>query len=194
MVRLFLAALATTLLMAIPAIAQDAEVAEAATMIGPVVGERAPMLDSVEAIGTEAALERGVNGAVIVFVRSADWCPFCKTQLLELNPATTPLANAGWQLAALSYDSPAVLEAFATENALDFALLSDQGSEAIKGFNLLNEDMQPASRAYGIPHPAVVFVRNDGTIAAVLREEGYKTRPSVEAILEAAALLNEAAS
>jgi len=198
MIRTRLVALAASALLLGAAGAAAQQAAMPATpagvsTIGPVVGQPAPALNTVEAIGTEESLRAGAQGTIIVFFRSADWCPYCKAQLLELNPATGPLAAAGWQLAALSYDSPAVLEAFATEHALDFALLSDQGSEAIRAFSLLNEDMQPASRAYGIPHPSVVFIRNDGTVAAVLREEDYKTRPSVEAIMETAVLLNEAA-
>jgi len=157
-------------------------------------GDRAPAWSGMDlATGSPVEFPAVLENRPAVLVFWATWCPYCKAQLLELNPATGPLAAAGWQLAALSYDSPAVLEAFATEHALDFALLSDQGSEAIRAFSLLNEDMQPASRAYGIPHPSVVFIRNDGTVAAVLREEDYKTRPSVEAIMETAVLLNEAA-
>lgn len=200
MARTTIAALAASLVLALPVTAQEAEPGALATVqatadaIGPMVGDQAPVLDMVEAVGTEDALRPGENGTVIAFVRSADWCPFCKMQLIDLNAAAAPLAASGWQLAALSYDSPAVLEAFATEHMLDFALLSDQGSDAIRAFNLLNEDMQPASRAYGIPHPAVIFIRNDGTIAAVLREEGFKTRPSVDSILQSATLLNEAAA
>ncbi|MEM7767949.1 MAG: peroxiredoxin family protein [Pseudomonadota bacterium] len=202
MVRNILFALAAGLLLAAPGLAQDANApsdvpaADAAPgVIGPIVGAQAPVLDMVEAVGTEDAFATpSGNGTALVFVRSADWCPFCKTQLIELNDAVGPLSAAGWRLSALSYDSPAVLEAFASEHALDFVLLSDQGSDAIRAFDLLNEDMKPASRAYGIPHPAVVFIRDDGTVAAVLREEGYKERPSVESILQTATLLNEAAA
>ena len=177
-------------------ISADAEPApEAIKMIGPVVGEMAPSLDGTEAVGASTAFEtEGDNGIALVFVRSADWCPYCKTQLIELNAAVAPLSQAGWRLGAISYDSPAILEAFAAEQALDFVLMSDPQSEAISAFGLLNEDMKPASRAYGIPHPAVVFIRTDGTVAAVLREDGYKTRPSVTAIVETANLLNAAAS
>ncbi len=195
MLRQTVATLIAAMLLATPALAQQTPPPDTAdaprTGIGPVVGQPAPALDMVEAVGIEDSLVPGRNGTIIVFFRSADWCPYCKAQLLELNPATSTLAAAGWQLAALSYDSPAVLEAFATEQGIEFALLSDQGSEAIRAFNLFNDEMQPASRAYGIPHPAVVFIRNDGTVAAVLREQGYKTRPSVDSILETATLLNE---
>lgn len=174
------------------ALAENGVSEVAVSHVGPVVGQKAPSLAGVRAVGTEAAFAvEDSQGMVIAFTRSADWCPYCKKQLKELNAATGPLAEMGWTLAALSYDDTETLKAFAQDNAITYTLLSDEGSEAIRAFNLLNTDVDEDSRFFGIPHPAVVFVRNDGTVAAVLREEGYKTRPQVDAILEAAALLGE---
>ncbi|MEM1152012.1 MAG: redoxin domain-containing protein, partial [Pseudomonadota bacterium] len=125
-------------------------------------------------------------------VRSVDWCPFCKTQLVELEDIAASLAEAGWALEAVSYDSPEILTAFANDNGLSFTLRADEGSALITDYGLLNTDVREGSRSYGIPHPAVVFVSNEGTVAAVLREEGYRTRPSTESISETAEMLNAA--
>jgi peroxiredoxin len=46
----------------------------------------------------------GPKGLMLVFYRSADWCPYCKTQLAELQARTADLANNGIGLAAVSYD------------------------------------------------------------------------------------------
>lgn len=187
--RLIAGAIAAALF-ALPALAQ----ANAAPgMTGPVVGEKAPKLSSVTAVASEDVLEvQESQGVAIVFFRSAVWCPFCKKQLKELTGAAGPLAENGWRLAALSYDSPESLKGFALENAINYTLLSDPDSVAIDAFGLRNTDVKAGTRADGIPHPAVVFVRNNGDVAAVLREEGYRKRPSVEAIIDASRLLNEA--
>jgi hypothetical protein len=48
----------------------------------------------------------------------------------------------------------------------------------------------PAGSRYdGIPHPAIIFIAADGTVKAVMREEGYKDRPAVDTIMELAAAL-----
>ncbi len=189
--RLIAGAIAAALF-ALPALAQTSA---APGMIGPVVGEKAPKLSSVTAVASEDVLEvQESQGVAIVFFRSAVWCPFCKKQLKELTGAAGPLAKNGWRLAALSYDSPESLKGFALENAINYTLLSDPDSVAIDAFGLRNTDVKAGTRADGIPHPAVVFVRNNGDVAAVLREEGYRTRPSVEAIIDASRLLNEAAA
>ncbi|MEO0785561.1 MAG: peroxiredoxin family protein [Pseudomonadota bacterium] len=186
-------ALALSLSLSAPAFADghlESEIAE--MMIGPKVGAVAPSLDSTVAVTadgvTPAAAE---NGRVLVFVRSADWCPFCKTQLVELEEIAGPLSEAGWALEAISYDSPEILLEFATDNDLTFTLRADEGSAVITEFGLLNTDVREGSRSYGIPHPAVVFIRDEGTVAAVLREEGYRTRPSIDSITAAAVMLNQ---
>lgn len=168
--------------------------AQAPDTIGPVVGETAPKLSSVTAVASEDVLQvQESQGVAIVFFRSAVWCPFCKKQLTELKTAAGPLAGKGWRLAALSYDSPESLKTFAVRNGINYTFLSDPESTAIDAFGLRNTGVKSGSRADGIPHPAVVFVRNNGRVAAVLREEGYRKRPSVEAITRAATLLNAAA-
>jgi peroxiredoxin len=48
------------------------------------------------------------------------------------------LRRQGLGLAAISYDSPAILAAFGREHGITFPLLSDQGSKTIKRFGLLN--------------------------------------------------------
>jgi len=191
MLKPLLAALALTTAIAAPVLAHDHGAAETA-MIGPKVGEPAPDLGSTIAVTAEGVTApAGEQGRVLVFVRSADWCPFCKTQLLELEEIAATLAEMGWALEAISYDSPEILSEFANDNGLSFTLRSDEGSEVITAFGLLNTDVREGSRSYGIPHPAVVYVRKDGTVAAVMRHEGFRVRPSVDAVTKAAEMLNQ---
>lgn len=194
MKRIALAAITALSFAALPAIAQDG--ADAASQqearVGPVVGSSAPSLDSAVAVPpANGAASSGDHGRALVFFRSADWCPFCKTQLVELNAIAGDLAEAGWTLEALSYDSPEVLAAFSEEEGLGFTLLSDEGSQIIDAFGLRNEDVRAGSRTDGIPHPAIIFISNEGRVKAVLREEGYRERPSLDLILQTARLLSE---
>ncbi len=194
MIRSTLAAICLAAAAASPAMAQQSGVAEA-DMIGPMVGSMAPEIDVVTSAGAQATLETlaGENGTAIAFIRSLDWCPYCQKQAIGLEAAKAPLEDAGWSLVALSYDSPETLAGFAEDKGLSYTLVSDEGSDAIKAYGLLNEEMKEGSKYYGIPHPAILFIRTDGTVAAVLREQGYKNRPEVEVVTETATLLNEAA-
>ena len=59
----------------------------------------------------------GPNGLLLLFFRSADWCPFCKGQLVDLEGAQQAFAAKGIGVAAISYDSPEILANFAKRNA-----------------------------------------------------------------------------
>ncbi|WP_018148936.1 peroxiredoxin family protein [Henriciella marina] len=181
MFRTLFAGAGLAVAMGLAAIAQEAS-------IGPAIGSEAPEAQVVTAGGEAVALSAlsGERGTVIAFVRSLDWCPYCKQQAMDLEAAKAPLEEAGWTLVGLSYDAPEILSGFAEEKALTYTLVSDEGSDAIRAFGLLNEDMREGSRYWGIPHPAIVFVSADGTVAAVVREDGYKERPPVDVVLETA--------
>lgn len=183
MIRSILAATAAAAFV-MPMTAEDAQ-------IGPDVGDTAPVIAAMTSTGDSADLAAisGTEGAVLVFSRSLDWCPFCKTQANDLNEIATDLSETGYDLSLVTYDAPETLEAYGTANGLTYALLSDTDSAMIDGFNLRNADVPAGSRFDGIPHPAVIFVSTDGTVEAVLREDGYRDRPANELILETAKTL-----
>ncbi|MEH6695373.1 MAG: redoxin domain-containing protein [Hyphomonas sp.] len=177
---------------ALNAKAAEAEMAMEAKAETPQVGlpngAEAPVASFVDTAGKTQTLETlaGPKGTVIAFVRSADWCPYCKKQLIDLEAAARPLAAAGWTLVAVSYDPVDILARYKADKRLSYELLSDEGSAAIKAYNLLNTDVKAGSRFVGIPHPAIVFVNADGYVAKTLREEGYKARPAVDLVIETA--------
>ncbi|WOR14773.1 redoxin domain-containing protein [Hyphomonas sp. FCG-A18] len=180
MMRSILAAAATAALI-MPAMAED-------TQIGPTVGEAAPAFAAVAADGTavDLAAISGSEGAILVFSRSLDWCPFCKTQATDLETAAADLTEAGWALNLITYDTPETLQAFGEAEGLSYTLLSDTDSAMIDAFGLRNAEVPAGSRFDGIPHPAIVYVSADGNVEAVLREEGYKDRPANEVVISTA--------
>ena len=162
--------------------------------IGPVVGEPAPAVVAVDASGAtvDFASLAGSEGTIIAFNRSAEWCPYCQKQMRELETIKTDLANQGWTLTALTYDDPEILSEFAAEDSITYPLLSDTDSATIKAFSLLNKEMEGGTKYYGIPHPAVIFIGTDGVVKGILREAGYKTRPSNADVLDMATKLTNA--
>lgn len=156
--------------------------------LGPKVGAQAPGFSVTDLSGEKRSLKSmvGAKGATIVFVRSADWCPFCKLQLNSLNKVAGELEAMGWPVTAISYDSTQTLETFSKASSITYSLMSDPGSKAIDAFGLRNEAMNGKTRFEGIPHPIILFVGTDGTVKAKLYEEAYQKRPTNEVVLEAA--------
>lgn len=125
------------------------------------------------------------KGAVLILVRSAKWCPYCQTQLKGLQTAGTvaALAQRGYSLNALSYDTPAVLAAFAERQGIGFTLLSDEKSAMIDALGLRDPAYPTGSFAYGVPKAAILVVDAKGSLLAKNVATDYKFRPTPKAIL-----------
>lgn len=172
---------------ALPAVAQLPSGME----LGPKVGAKAPAFTVAAIDGKSHNLQAiaGDEGATLVFVRSADWCPFCKLQLKSLNEIAGDLDARGWPVTAISYDSTEVLDTFTKANSITYSLMSGSGSKAIDAFGLRNEAMNGKARFEGIPHPIILFVARDGTVRAKLYEEAYQKRPTSELVMQTARTL-----
>ncbi|UTW59697.1 peroxiredoxin family protein [Kordiimonas sp. SCSIO 12603] len=159
----------------------------AASDLGPAVGSKIPHnLEVMDQKGQQQSFSSltGENGTVLVFFRSAKWCPYCQRQLINIEKsAAEEIRKRGFNVVGVSYDSVKVLDKFTKKRGISYPLLSDDGSAIIKSFGVLNEKYKPGDRVYGIPHPIIVITDNSGTIKAKLFEEGYKNRPETEVIL-----------
>src|SRR5579863_3716648 len=102
------------------------------------IGNKIPLLSGTDQFGQERNFVnlRGPNGLVILFFRSADWCPYCKGQLLSLQRATTRFKEKGIGLVGVSYDSVEILKLFTERHTITYPLLADPQSEIIKRFGV----------------------------------------------------------
>lgn len=153
--------------------------------IGPKVGSAIPapitLKDGTGSAKTFADLI-GEKGAILAFVRSASWCPYCQVQLKDFQTISAELSQQGYPLVAISYDAPDVLARFAAQHGITYGLLSDQGSVVIDAFQIRDPQYKDTSRAYGVPKPVIFVVDTKGIVQAKLAEDDYKLRPALEAI------------
>lgn len=126
----------------------------------------------------------GPKGLVLVFVRSAEWCPYCQKQLIEIDKNRKDFNDAGYNIVSVSYDPVEQLEKFKTKNNPKITLLSDPASESIRAFGILNIANAKGTFSYGIPYPGVYIVSNDKKVQAKFFEEDYKERPSIKELLD----------
>ena len=152
---------------------------------GPAVGAPIPKFQAMDAMGKPQTFEslRGPKGLVLAFSRSADWCPYCKTQLVDLNGQVEAFRQKGFAVAALTCDSKEVLADFALRQKLKYTLLSDPDSTVIRAFEILNQNAEPGNMAYGIPFPGTYIVNERGIVTAKYFEEDYRERYSAAGIL-----------
>jgi peroxiredoxin len=132
---------------------------------------------------TNLAKQMGAKGVMVVLVRSADWCPYCKVQLSELNAVQPKLAAMGYRLVSVSYDKPAKLSAFAKAKAINFTMLSDQGSKMIDALSLRDPQYSAVPFANGVPYASILLLGKDGTVKAKNVSLDYTVRPSNAQVL-----------
>ena len=131
----------------------------------------------------------GEKGMLFMLSRSFDWWPFCKDQLVQLAKISDQFKDVGVNIAAMTYDSVEMLKSVEEDEGIEFTLLKDTDISHVNALGILNEDYEPGSRAYGVPHPGIFIITPDGVIRAKFAEEGFRARPDFDNVLEAAANL-----
>ncbi|MBL9199415.1 MAG: peroxiredoxin family protein [Opitutaceae bacterium] len=156
---------------------------------GLAIGARAPGFALKNSAGADVTLASLLDRGPIalVFYRSADWCPYCKKQLQDLQKNLGSIEQAGVRLVGISYDSVAVGAAATAKLGVAFPLLSDAGSKVIDAYGIRNATAK--GRAEGIPHPVVFLVDRQGVIRAKLARDNYRDRPESAEIIAAAKAL-----
>lgn len=162
--------------------------------VGPEPGSKIP--HDLSLMATTGKMENlsslsGDKGIALFFVRSLDWCPFCKTQAKDVNERAAEFVERGVNPVLISYDTPEIQKNFHGEFDFTMTSLSDVGSNAIKAFGVLNDATSPDSPVYGYPHPVVFLISPDGTIKSRLYIESdtivggtsVRDRPEIDVIL-----------
>jgi hypothetical protein len=102
---------------------------------------------------------------------------------VELNENQQRLRKRGLGIAAISYDSVAILKNFAERKRISIALLADSDSAVIRRFGVLNESIPATSPFFGIPNPVTFIVDRNGVIRSRHFEEDFRRRPTIGSIL-----------
>jgi len=93
------------------------------------------------------------------------------------------IGQAGWGLAAISYDSQEVLKAFSERQGITFPLLSDPHSRIITEYGILNQTVDKNSMVWGVPYPGIYVLDAQGKVVAKYFEDDYKQRDTAAQIL-----------
>jgi peroxiredoxin len=151
--------------------------------VGLRAGQKAPDFSARDQFGKTQTLDslRGSKGTVLLFYRSADWCPYCKGQLIQLQAAKERFEKQGIKLAGISYDSVEILKYFSDRRKIDFPLLSDPDSKIIRMYQVLNaEAIGPNA---GMARPGYFYVDTEGMIREKFFEAKYRERLTGNTVL-----------
>ena len=88
----------------------------------------------------------------------------------------TRFEKQGIKLAAISYDSEAILKYFADRRKIGFPLLADPDSKAISAYEVLNTEA--VGRSTGMARPGYFFIDTGGVVEGKFFEAKYRERHS----------------
>lgn len=153
---------------------------------GPVVGSDFPGVNATWQ-GREIRLLdefAGPGGTVLLATRSADWCPYCMRQMIQLQEAKAAYDAAGIGIVAITYDPPSLQQAFIDKWNIGYPILHDVDTLTFRTLGILNEQYQPGDFAYGVPHPGMIVIDPGGIVVGKLFLEDYSVRVDARASLE----------
>lgn len=151
------------------------------------IGEKAPN-----------SLLRGVGGksdsllhilllkpTVLIFYRGG-WCPYCNIHLAELQGIEKDILKLGYQIVAISPDSPENLAASMDKQKLNYQLLSDADMNVSQSFGIAFSVPETSKERLGnasggnnpglLPVPSVFVLNQQGEILFEYINPDYKKR------------------
>lgn len=143
------------------------------------VGAKAPAIEAKDTAGSPWRLGDALAShakTIVVFYRG-DWCPFCRTQLGELQANLPELAKQDIGLVAIAVDEPATSKVLAERLHLTFPLVSDVGGAAIKAFGVFDDETE-------IAWPSIFVVAADGTVVKRWLADTFRERIATADVLK----------
>ena len=150
------------------------------------VGEKIPTAKLANMKGESFDLNASIKSkkTILIFYRGG-WCPFCVKHLKEVKEVEKDLIGAGWQIIAVSPDSPENLKNTVEKQAISFTLLSDADMSFAKNLGIafkgnygkmLTEKSGGKNTEQLLPVPAVFFINRNGTISFEYINPDFKSR------------------
>ncbi|MEP0357378.1 MAG: peroxiredoxin-like family protein [Paraglaciecola sp.] len=170
------------------------------------VGQSTPNSKLQTADGSPVSLKAFTmqKPTVLIFYRGG-WCPYCTRQLAGLKDIEVQLDELGYQILAISPETPAQLQEQKLQTQFTVQLLSDPELEAISGFGVgfyvpnetrskyknkwdINLNIEERTDKAVLPAPAVFILDQKGVVKFSYVNPNYKERLSPELLFQAAKL------
>jgi peroxiredoxin len=153
--------------------------------VGLPVGQRAPAFtlkdQNDHEVSLAALLKKGP--VALIFYRSADWCMYCKFQLIQIQRNLKQFEGVGGQVVGISYDSASKIKRFADSRSITIPLLSDAGSKTIDAYGV--RDKSAADPKEGFAAHATFVLDRQGTVRAKFLNVIYQEQPGVGNLVNA---------
>lgn len=186
-------ALIVFLLISVSSVAQVAEKAEDISPL--LIGETIPSI-KLTTVENKNVLTSDLfkNGPTVLLFYRGGWCPYCNAHLAAVGELSEEIRDLGYQIVAVSPDSPEKLMESLEKQDLDYQLVSDANGQfsqemglaysAPKKYNSLLSSYSGGGNTGFLPVPALFVVDIQGVILFEYISPDYENRIQTPLLLE----------
>lgn len=162
----------------------SAQIAETAEDISPLlIGEKIPKQDLVSVDNKAVSTTEIFHKKTVLIVYRGGWCPYCNSQLMEMQEIESQIIAMGYQIVAISPDSPKFLKETTTEDKLNYQLFSDSDGKFSQALGIAFKREKPKLEKYSegknpgfLPVPTVYIINENREIEFLYINPDYSKR------------------
>jgi peroxiredoxin len=167
------------------------QIAEKAESISPLlIGEKIPKQDLISVDNKAVSTSEIFNQKTVLIIYRGGWCPYCNSQLMELQEIENQIIELGYQIIAVSPDSPKFLKETTTEDKLNYQLFSDSDAKFSEALGIAFKKKKPKLEKYSegknpgfLPVPTVFVLNENREIEFLYCNPNYTKRLKSEMLL-----------
>ena len=145
-----------------------AQIADSAEDISPLlIGEKIPNVPLQDANGKTVATNEILNKKTVLIVYRGGWCPYCNSQLSEMQEIEKQVIDLGYQIVAVSPDAPNYLKETQEKEKLNYLLFSDSEGTFAQALGIAFKKEKPKLDKFSegknpgfLPVPTVYILNN----------------------------------
>lgn len=161
-----------------------AQIAEKAEDISPLlIGEKIPKQDLISVDNKAVSTSDIFNKETVLIIYRGGWCPYCNSQLMEMQEIENQIIALGYQIVAISPDSPKFLKETTKEDKLNYQLFSDSDGKFSEALGIAFKREKPKLDKYSegknpgfLPVPAVFVLDENREIEFLYINPNYTKR------------------
>lgn len=161
-----------------------AQIAEKAEDISPLlIGEKIPKQDLISVDNKAVSTNEIFNKKTVLIIYRGGWCPYCNSQLMEMQEIENQIIALGYQIVAISPDSPKFLKETIKEDKLNYQLFSDSDGKFSEALGIAFKREKPKLDKYSegknpgfLPVPSVFVLDKNREIEFLYINPNYAKR------------------
>lgn len=167
------------------------QIADKAENISPLlIGEKIPNVTLYDANGMPSEIKNILDKKTVLVVYRGGWCPYCNSQLADLQEIENKIISLGYQVVAVSPDAPSFLQKTLEDKELKYKLYSDSEGVFSQAVGIAFERKKGKLDKYSegknpgfLPVPTVYVLNKNQEIEFMYINPNYNTRLKGDVLL-----------